>query len=204
MVLYGVGLVVEKMLWGLTSCKGEAGCSRILCVEGLNKLRLFLFSPIYTLAFASTHSFVIIIAAALGMVHMAHAFEHKTHDRMYGASSPLESHKTFVNKGKFRPRKFIYSDTVEDTSKGDMPTGSKLAGADSETAALRCWTTPTLPATAISEQVLPTEALHKSDLSDMGQAVFTDEAKTKKKKKRKKHKKHKKAHGSKKTAVRPV
>jgi hypothetical protein len=187
----------------LTSCKGEAGCSRILCVEGLNKLRLFLFSPIYTLAFASTHSFVLIIAAALGMVHAAHAFENKTHDRMYGAASPLESHKDFVNKGKFRPRKFDYSTSAKKDSKDSLSSG-KASDNTSEESALRNWTAPPPPPPAVSEQMRPTEtALDKDDLSDLDQTLAGAE-KRRKHKKRKKHKKHKKKHGSKKTAVLPA
>ena len=198
-MLYGFGLIVEAMLWGLTSCKGEAGCSRILCVEGLNKLRLFLFSPIYTLAFASTHSFVIIIAAALGMVHRAHAFENKTHDRMYGATSPLESHKNFVNKGKFRPRKFDYatkSETTGETS-SSMSAGSKTSGTSSEDSALRNWT-------AHSEQMPSGQAVDEDDLADLDHAVAEREIKRKKHRRHKKRKKHKKKHKPKNTTVRPT
>ena len=50
---------------------------------------------------------MIVVASAFGLVHVAHVYEHKLHQRMHGVESPLESHKDFVSKGKYRPRKFV-------------------------------------------------------------------------------------------------
>ena len=104
-------MLLEGILWVLVSCRGEAGCLRTLAVLSLNRLRLLLLSPVYTCLFSLTHTFLIVVASAFRLVHLAHMYEHKLHQRMHGVHSPLESHKDFVSKGKYRPRKFVMPTT---------------------------------------------------------------------------------------------
>ena len=94
-IFYGIGVVVEKLLWCLVADKGSAGVLKVFSVRSLDFLRQLLFTPVYLLSFVSLHTFVLNIVTGFGMHHFLSDFEILIWSRMHGKKNPLESHHHF-------------------------------------------------------------------------------------------------------------
>ena len=94
-ILYGIGVVMEKLIWCLVADKGSAGVMKVFLVRSLDFLRQLLFTPVYLLSFVSLHTFVLNIITGFGMHHFLSDFEILIWSRMHGKKNPLESHHYF-------------------------------------------------------------------------------------------------------------